>query len=187
MINWNVTSPLEDELISENHKVFLSWWRPRRHRHFAWSFSSIKAVLLLQNTSEILGLSSILHHITFYISPTQPWQQSHMWKQPPFESPFTFQHMILWLELYNCTKQQLEKCSAYCSLSITTHTLPHINPYFQYNGWNIIHINQLVCKNPKAVFINKPQLFLRSQIPKNEQVSVLLWKEGFILYHFTLS
>lgn len=87
MIDWNVTSPLEDELISENNNIFLPWWRPWRQLRFALSFPSIKAVLLQQNTSEIFRLSTILHHITLYVSATLPWKQSHMWKQTLFKIP----------------------------------------------------------------------------------------------------
>lgn len=49
--------------------------------HFALSFPSIKAVLLLQNTAEILGLSPILHHITFFVWATQPREKCHTSKQ----------------------------------------------------------------------------------------------------------
>lgn len=59
----------------------LARWRPRRRRHFALSFPSIKAVLLLQNTAEILGLSQILHHITFCVWATQPRRRRHISKQ----------------------------------------------------------------------------------------------------------
>lgn len=70
--DWNVTSTLDDELISDSNRVFLSRWRPRRLWHFALSFPSIKAKLLLHNASEILRLSPVLHHITFCVEATQP-------------------------------------------------------------------------------------------------------------------